>query len=233
MCKRILAFLMFIVLSAASGKTIRADVTGDGVDDIVKMGMRMVTVQNGASNKLHTIVAGEEFLAGVSVDDYFSGTRGNEIAILMLPEKSFFSVVYGYRNKRFIKVSESLPGELSFDEERRLFGYATHEWNRNEILIYWPLVEDKGYLKAAEVVLVTDTSLYVEAKKTREFDFDLRENTFTMCVVSTLDENVIVFLSEEDGTLIKQNVIDPQTGFYGRVITGQTKTVTLNIDNLQ
>jgi hypothetical protein len=228
-----LAVLMFIIFSVASAKAIRADVTDDGIDDIIKMGMRMVTVQNGASNKLHTIIAGEEFLAGISVDDYFSGTRGNEIAVLMSPENGFFSEVYGYRNKRFIKVSESLPGELSFDEGRRLFGYATHEWNRNEILIYWPLVEDGGYLKAAGVVLVTDTSLVVEANKTKEFVIDLRENTFAMCVASTLDHNVIVFLLDEDGTLIKQNVIDSQTGFYGRVITKQAKTVTLNVDNSQ
>lgn len=231
MHKCILAVFMFIIFSVASAKAIRADVTDDGIDDIIKMGMRMVTVQNGASNKLHTIIAGEEFLAGISVDDYFSGTKGNEIAVLMLPEKGFFSEVYGYRNKRFIKVSESLPGELSFDEERRLFGYATHEWNRNEILLHWPLVEDEGYLKAAAVVLVTDTSLLVEANKTKEFVIDLQENTFTMCVASTLDHNVIVFLLDEDGTLIKQNVIDPQTGFYGRVITEQTKAVTLNVDN--
>ncbi|MGB7054353.1 MAG: hypothetical protein WBE28_03410, partial [bacterium] len=177
MYKYILTVFMFIIFSVASAKAIRADVTDDGIDDIIKMGMRMVTVQNGVSNKLHTIIAGEEFLAGISVDDYFSGTKGNEIAVLMLPEKGFFSEVYGYRNNRFIKVSESLPGELSFDEERRLFGYATHEWNRNEILLHWPLVEDEGYLKAAAVVLVTDTSLVVEANKTIEFVIDLLENT--------------------------------------------------------
>ena len=82
MYKIILAFLMFIIFSVASAKAIRADVTDDGIDDIIKMGMKMVTVQNGASNKLHTIIAGEEFLAGISVDDYFSGTRGNEIAVI-------------------------------------------------------------------------------------------------------------------------------------------------------
>ena len=233
MYKCMLAFLMFIIFSVASAKAIRADVTDDGIDDIIKMGMKMVTVQNGASNKLHTIIAGEEFLAGISVDDYFSGTRGNEVAVLMLPEKGFFSEVYGYRNKRFIKVSESLPGELSFDEERRLFGYATHEWNRNEILLYWPLIEDEGYLKAAPVVRVMDTSLVAEANKTVEYDIDLMARTFAMCVASSLDDNVIVFLLDEDGTLIKQNVIDSQTGFYGRVIAEQAKTVTLNIDNSQ
>ena len=220
-------------MSVASAKTIRADVTSDGIDDIIRMGMKMVTVQDGASNRLHTIIAGKEFLADISVDDYFGGTRGNEIAVLISPEKSFFSEVYGYRNKRFIKVSESLPGELSFDEEKRLFGYAVHEWNRNEILIYWPLIEDEGYLKAASVALASDTSIFVEARKTKELEIDLLRNTFTMCVASTLDDNVIVFLLDSDGTLIKQGVIDAQTGFYGRVVAGQAKTVTFNIDNSQ
>lgn len=225
--------LISVMLSVASAKTIRADVTGDGIDDIVRMGMKMVTVQDGASNRLHTIIAGKEFLADISVDDYFSGTRGNEIAVLILPEKSFFSEVYGYRNKRFIRVSESLPGELSFDEENRLFGYAVHEWNRNEILIYWPLIEDEGYLKASSIALASDTSIFVEARSAKEFEIGLLENTFTMCVASTLDDNVIVFLLDVDGTLIKQSVIDAQTGFYGRVLARQAKTVTFNVDNAQ
>lgn len=227
------AALFLIVISMASAKTIRADVTADGIDDIIKMGMKMVTVQDGASNRLHTIVAGKEFLADISVDDYFSGTKGNEVVVLIAPEKSLFSEVYGYRNKRFIKVSESLPGELSFDEEKRLFGYAVHEWNRNEILIYWPLIEAEGYLKAAPIVLASDTSVFVEARKTKEFEIGLLENTFTMCVASTLDDNVIVFLLDSDETLIKQSVIDAQTGFYGRVIAGPAKTVTFDIDNSQ
>jgi hypothetical protein len=233
MYKFISIFLMFIMLSVGSAKTIRTDVTGDGIDDIIRMGMKIVTVQDGASNKLHTIVVGEEFLADVSIGDYFSSTKGNEIAIVLLPEKKYFTEVYGYLNKRFKKVSEMLPGELSFDEERRLFGYATHEWARNEVMIHWPIVEYEGYLRAAAVVELAETLLVVEANRTKELGVDLRENTFTMCVASTLDDNVIVFILDEDGTLIKQNVIDSQTGLYGRVIAGQAKTVTLNIDNSQ
>jgi len=228
------AFLVFtLAFSIASGKTIRADVTGDGIDDIVKMGMKIVTVQDGASNKLHTIVAGVEFLADIAINDYFTATKGNEIAILTLPEKSFLTVVYGYRNKRFIKVSETLPGELSFDEERRLFGYATHEWDRNEVRIYWPIVEDEGFLKPAYITQVAETILVTGANTTREFKIDLRDSTFTMFVASTLDKDVVVFLLDEDGTLIKQTMLDSRTGFYGRVLAEQAKTVTLNIDNSQ
>jgi hypothetical protein len=225
--------VIFITLASASAKTIRADVTGDGIDDIIKMGMKIVTVQNGASNRLYTLIAGEEFLAGISIGDYFSGARGNEIAVLMLPEKDYLTEVYGFRNKRFIKVSKTLPGELSFDEERRLFGYATHEWNRNEILIYWPIIEDEGYLKAAAVAEVAETLLLVQANKTMVLDIGLQENIFAMCVASTLDDEAIVFLADEDGTLIKQTMIDSETGFYGRVITEQAKTVSFNIDNSQ
>jgi len=233
MYKYKLVFLICIVLVSVSAKTIRADVTGDGIDDIVKMGMRIVTVQNGASNKLHTIIAGEEFLADVSIGDYFSGTIGNEIAILVLPEKNYLTEVYGFRNKRFTKVSKTLPGELSFDEERHLFGYAMHEWNRNEILIYWPIIEHEGYLRAAAIAEVAETSLVVLANKTEVFNIDLHENTFTMCVASTLGDEVIVFLLDENGTLIKQAMIDSQTGFYGRIITKQARIISLNIDNSQ
>jgi hypothetical protein len=226
---------MLILLSFTTliGKTIRADVTNDSVDDVIRMGMKIVTVQDGSSGKLHTIVIGEEYLADISVDDYFSGTNGNEIAVLTLPEKGFLTEVYGYRNKRFIKVSEKLPGELSFDEELRLFGYAAHIWDRHEVLIYWPIIEREGYLKAAPLAQFAETTLVVERNKTIEYRIDLLSGTFMMVVASTLDKNVIVFLLDDDGTLIKQTKIDSRIGFYGRVITERAKSITFNIDNSQ
>ena len=232
MCRHGLILLALgSLVTLLPGKTIRADVTGDGIDDIIKMGMKMVTVQDGASNKLHTIIAGIDDLADMSIDNFFEGTKGNEIALLRLPEKSCFTEVYGYRNKRFIKVSDALPGELSMDEDGRLFGYSTHAWDRNEVMIYWPILEYGGHLKPAEVKLFSETSLVVEPHKTEEFPIDLHRSTFAMCVASTLDKDVVVFLLDDDGTLIKQAMIDPQTGFYGRIITENAKTVTLNIDN--
>jgi hypothetical protein len=231
MHKYMAIFLLFVMLSVAGAKIIRADVTNDGVDDVLKMGMKIVTVQDGASNKLHTIVAGIENLADISVDNYFSGTKGNEIALLRLEQEKYFTEVYGYRNKRFIKVSDTLPGELSFDGEGRLFGYTTYGWDRSEVLIYWPILEAGGYLQATEIVAVTETSLVAESRSTKTLAIELQENTFTMCVASTLDDDVVVFLLDENGMLIKQNVIDPKTGFYGRIMTEHAKVITFNIDN--
>ncbi|MBE0433171.1 hypothetical protein IBX73_06865 [candidate division WOR-3 bacterium] len=230
---RHILLVLIIAMSPGAGKTIRADVTGDGIDDVIRMGMKIVTVQDGVSGKLHTIVAGEDFLADIIVGDYFSGTKGNELAILTLPEKGFLTEVYGYRNKRFIKVSEVLPGELTFDEDQRLFGYAAHEWDRHEVLIYWPIIEDGGYLKSAPLVQFAETALDVRANRTSELKIDLLDNTLTMCVATTLDQDVIVFLLDEDGSLIKQTKIDSRIGFYGRVIARQAKTVVLNVDNSQ
>jgi hypothetical protein len=225
--------LLVSSMSFMSGKTIRADLTNDKVDDIIRMGMKIVTVQDGSSGKLHTIVVGEEFLADISVDDYFGGTKGNELAVVTLPGKGFLTEVYGYRNKRFIRVSESLPGELTFDEELRLFGYSAHEWDRHEVLIYWPIIELEGYLKAAPLAQFAETTLVVDQKNTSEFNIDLLDGTFTMVVAATLDKDVIVFLLDDDGTLIKQTKIDSRVGFFGRIITERAKTITLNIDNSQ
>ncbi len=228
-CSTIVVF----AISFAQGKTIRADLTNDNVEDIIRMGMKIVTVQDGASGKLHTIVVGEEHLADISIDDYFGGTKGNELAILTLPEKEYFSEVYGYRNKRFVKVSEVLPGELTFDEEIRLFGHSAHRWDKHEVLIYWPVIEHEGKLQAAPLVQFSETTLVVEKNKTTEFKINLPGNTFTMCVATTLDKDVIAFLLDEDGTLIKQTKIDSRIGFYGRVITERAKSITFNIDNSQ
>lgn len=234
MMKNLVSLTIFLVAcSITSAKTILADVTGDGVDDRITFGLKIVVVQDGSSNRHHTVVAGVEFLADVAVDDFFSGTKGNEIAVLMLPEKSFLTEVYGYRNKRFIKVSQTLPGELTFDEDRRLFGYATHVWERNEVMIYWPVIEEEGYLKAAPIEAYAETTLVIAANETKEIHIDLKDNTFSMCVATTFDKNVIVFLLDDDGTLIKQTVIDAHTGFFGRIISETGRTVTLGIDNSQ
>lgn len=235
MRRNVLVLCMLIVssFSFVNGKTIHADVTNDKVDDVVRMGMKIVTVQDGVSGKLHTIVIGEEFLADISADDYFGGTNGNELAIVTLPGKGFITEVYGYRNKRFTKVSEKLPGELSFDEELRLFGYAAHVWDQHEALIYWPIVESEGSLKAAPLAQFAETTLVVGKNKTSEYVIDLLGGTFTMVVASTLDRDVIVFLMDDDGTLIKQARIDSRVGFYGRVLTEKAKTISLNIDNTQ
>ncbi|UCD06437.1 MAG: hypothetical protein JSV98_04195 [candidate division WOR-3 bacterium] len=228
-----LFILMVSLFSFVRGKTIRADVTNDNVDDIIRMGMKIVTVQDGVSGKLHTIVVGEEFLADISVDDYFSGTEGNELAILTFPDEVFLTDVYGYRNKRFVRLAEMLPGELTFDEELRLFGYAAHEWDQYEVLIYWPIVEREGYLRAAPLAQSSETALVVEKNKTTEFQIDLLSGTLTVVVVSTFDGYVIVFMLDDDGTLIKQTRIDSRVGFYGRIIAESAKTVSLNIDNSQ
>jgi len=234
--KKYIFLSFFLLLSAYPlgwSKTVRADVTNDRIDDIIRMGMKIVTVQDGASGKLHTVAVGEEYLADISVDDYFSGTKGNDLAVITLPEKGFLTEVYGYRNKRFVKVSDILPGELTFDEELRLFGYATHEWDRHEVLIYWPIIEHEGKLVAAPLVQSAETTLVAAANSTTELKVDLLENTFMMCVATTLDKDVIVFLEDEDATLIKQTKIDSRIGFYGRVVAGRAKTVSLNIDNSQ
>ena len=234
--KKYVLLSIFVLLSAfplAWSKTIRADVTNDRIDDVIRMGMKIVTVQDGASGRLHTIAIGEEYLADISVDDFFSGTNGNELAVITLPEKKFLTEVYGYRSKRFVKVSEMLPGELSFDEELRLFGYAAHEWDRHEVLIYWPIIEREGKLVAAPLVESAETTLVVGANSTAELKIGLLKNTFTMCVATTLDKDVIVFLEDEDATLIKQTKIDSRIGFYGRVVTEASKTVSLYIDNSQ
>ena len=228
----IMSFIL-ILFSLASGKTIIADVTGDGVDDVITFGMKIVIVQDGASNKHHTVVAGVDFLADVLVDDYFSGTKGNEIAVVMQREKGLYTRVFGYRNGRFKKVSFLLRGELSFDEDQRLFGYTVHAWDRNEVIVYLPIIEEENYLRPAMICAYSETTVVVAAKGTKELPIDLKDSTFTMCVVTTLDKNVIVFLLDDMGTLIKQTVIDSETGFFGRVITETGRTVTLGIDNSQ
>jgi len=221
------------MISFAVGKTITADVTGDGVSDQTTMGLKTVVVKDGATGILHTVVSEVQYLADISVDDYFRGTKGKEIAVITLPDREYMTEVYGYRNKQFVNVSKTLPGDISFDKERTLFGYRIHAWNGIEVNIPWPIVEEGGFLKPASLAEETDTHDVVEAFTTDEISVTVQMQNLVVCAAAVLEKDAIVFLGDEDGTLISQKTIGAQRPFIATLFADKDKTITLSIDNSQ
>ena len=213
-------------------KTIIADVTADGVADEIVMGLKTVVVKDGASGKVYTVGSEVEFLADVTVGDYFRPTRGLEIAIVTVPEE-YETIVYGYRNKQFVEVSELLPGDITFDQEGRLFGYETYRWQETEAVVYWPIIHSEGFLKPAPVVEESETTIVVVAGTTQEIEFILPEQSMAVCVAATHDKDLVVFLQDEQGTLIKQGMIDDKVGFSGMMFAPDRAMFSLNFDNSQ
>ena len=222
-----------LMISFAAGKTITADVTGDGVGDQITMGLKTVVVKDGATGILHTVVSEVEYLADISIDDYFRGTKGKEIAVITLPDHEYMTEVYGYRNRQFMNVSKTLPGDISFDKEGRLFGYRIHAWNGIEVNIPWPIVEEGGFLKPAPLVQEIDTHVVVEALTTDEISVTVQMQNLVVCAATVLEKEAIIFLGDEDGTLISQKTIGARMPFIATLYADMDKTITLSIDNSQ
>jgi hypothetical protein len=231
MCRKTIFVCVFIT-AVTYAKTIIADVTADGVADEIVMGLKTVVVKDGASGTVYTVGSEVEFLADVTVGDYFRPTKGREIAIVTVPEE-YETIVYGYRNKQFVEVSELLPGDITLDEEGRLFGYETHPWQETEALVYWPIIHHEGFLKPAPIVEESETTIVVVAGTTQEIEFTLPEQSMAVCIALTRDKNLIVFLQDEHGTLIKQGMVDDKTEFSGMVFAPDRALFSLNFDNSQ
>jgi len=231
MIKRIILTCVFITVFA-SAKTIIADVTADGIADEIVMGLKTVVVKDGASGKVYTVGSEVEFLADVTVGDYFRPTKGREVAIVTVPEE-YETIVYGYRNKQFAAVSELLPGDVTFDDEDRLFGYETHGWHETDAIVYWPIIHHEGFLKPAPIIEESETTIVVIAGTTREIEFTLPAQSMAVCVAATDDKDLVVFLQDEDGTLIKQEMIDDKVGFSGMMFAPDEAMFSLNFDNSQ
>ncbi len=222
-----------LMISFAAGKTITADVTGDGISDQITMGLKTVVVKDGATGILHTVVADVPYLADISVDDYFRATKGKEIAVITLPDREYMTEVYGYRNKQFVSVSKTLSGDISFNKENRLFGYRIHAWNGLEANIPWPIVDEGGFLKPAPLVQEIDTHVIVEAFTTDEISVIVQMQNLVVCAAAVLEKETIVFLGDEDGTLISQKTVGARMPFIATLYADKDKTITLSIDNSQ
>ncbi len=231
MSRKIILVCLFMT-AFTFAKTISADVTADGVADEIVMGLKTVVVKDGASGKLYTVGSEVEFLVDVTVGDYFRPTKGNDIAIIMMPEE-FETIIYGFRNKQFVTVSALLPGDVTFDAEGRLFGYETHSWHGTDAIVSWPIIHHEGFLKPAPIIEENETTTVIMAGKTLEIPFTLPAQSMAACVAATHGKDLVVFLQDEEGTLIKQGMIGDKVGFSGMMFAAEEAMFSLNFDNAQ
>lgn len=101
-----LYIILLLIISLAESKTIHADVTDDGINDKIIMGLKSVVVVNKlecCKRNRHTLVSDTEYLVDIMVNDFHHGIRGKEIAIVMLPGSNCVTEIYGFRNNQFKK----------------------------------------------------------------------------------------------------------------------------------
>jgi hypothetical protein len=233
-------FLLILLLSplmvSAQIKTIKADVTYDGYNDRIEMGLKSVVVTDFIScctRRKYTVVDNVDNLVDIMVDDFHAGARGKEIAVVTLPNHEYVTRVYGLKGKNVLELSDSLPGQISFDENKNLFGYTTHTWQEREIQVPWPIIEDAGFLKPALLAHETETTVVVDAGSTKEIVIEMLTNVSTVVVADTEEKDAVIFLLDNDGTLITQRPVDSEHPLVGTSSADLDKTISLVIDNLQ
>jgi len=243
------------VFSFLEGKTKMADVTGDGVDDEIKIGEQSVVVVDGATGDRFIVVAGEEFLRGVKIDNYLRATSAKEIGVEINPIAGvgFFTEMYAFKNNKFVKISERLPGEISIDVAENIIrtgwseaelkkgitidvggnitGYYSHLWEGGIVNVPCPIKEEDGLLIPLPIKKEIEKTIEIEASTTREITIDLSKNTLTISVAAVKEKDVIISLKDEDGELIAKHKIDAEVSFIGSSYANKDKAITLTIDN--
>jgi hypothetical protein len=236
--KKILLSIIFLspLMLRAQIKTIKADVTHDGYNDRIEMGLKSVVVTDVVScctRRKYTLVDNVENLADIMVDDFDSEVSGNEIAVVTLPNHEYVTQVYGLKGKNVNLLSDPLPGQIFLDENKNLFGYTMHTWLGREIQVPWPIIEDEGFLKPALLVHETETTIVVDPGTTKEVVIEMLTNVFTVVVADTEKKDAVIFLLDSDGTLITQRPVDSERPLVGTSSAELDKKISLVIDNLQ
>ncbi len=227
----IFIFALIFMFSFLKGETKMADVTGDGVDDEIKIGEQSVVVINGATGTRHIVVSGEEGLYTVQINDYCSSMQGKEIAIVICPGAACWTEIYGFKINQFKKVSEMLPGIVTLDEEGNLIGYRRHLWEGGQAYVPCPIREEKKLLKALPIKKEIAKTIVIDAGKTKDITYTISGKTLVVCFAAVKEKDVIISLRDEGGSLVASQKINPTTAFIGGGYTPADEEVTLTIDN--
>lgn len=225
------------IISSLPSETQMVDVTGDGVDDEIKIGEQSVVVIDGMSGKRFPVVTGEEMLDTVRIDDYHSGIPGKEIAVIFWTGPWWYSKVYGFKNGQFVLVSEELPGKIEKDLTAGIvWGYfrCLPDWGGGiyETRLPCPIIEEGGILKTASIKKDISKTITIDAGTTKEISIDVSKNTCLVCIAIVEDKNVKILLKDEEGSTIAEGKIDPESRFIDVEFTYERdRTFTLVIDN--
>lgn len=220
------------MLSSLNAQALMVDVTGDGVDDDIKIGEQSVVVVDGAFNKKYIVVSGMENLMDVIVDNYLTSTKHKEIGVVFVEgeEDITFTDVYGYKNNKFVKIGEGFCGEISFDEENNLWAFADY-WGPIVISEPIPIIEKNELLKVPPLTKTIEKNVEIEARSSKDIMVNLYKNNLVVFCVAVQEKDVIVSLSDETGTVFAEDRIDPEYQFFFYGYAEKDETITLTIDN--
>jgi hypothetical protein len=186
--------------------TIKADVTGDGVYDAIKVTEDAVYVIDRmlcCTKKRFPIVSSRDDIYEVKVDDFSRSHRGKEVAIVFGTQTPVTTVVYAFQKGAFSRISDDLPGALRYhDNIPCVDGQCILD--SDSIALPWPIREDHGFVKQASLSRTTD-SLFLMAQGEVFTDtlFIPPEHCMLVAVCSP-QHYVTTTLSDIHGTIIAE-----------------------------
>jgi len=227
-----IAVILFIYPLLGMGETITADVTGDGVDDEIKIGEQSVVVEDGQSSKKYIVISGEEMLNGASVNDYSVKRKGKEIAIEIVTGPESFTEIYAFKNSKFFNISGRLPGEVIVTDDGELVGHTRYFFEAGGwIPLPWPLQEVGDSIVALVSKKETEKTISVDANSSKDILIECTKNSDIVIGAVVADKDVILGVYDGAGNEDMRTTIDAENPFIFYDFGTKKETKTLTIDN--
>jgi len=227
-----LIFTILLIPLFLRGRTELIDVTGDGVDDEIKIGVQSVVVEDGQLNKKYIVISGEEMLSNVTIDDYIANREGEEIAIVVCPGSDCWTEIYAFKNGRFNKVSEMLPGEVFVTDDGDVIGQQRYFFEEGGwIYLPYPLREVNGILTPSKPTKQIENTVSVSAGNSKDILIECGKNQKLVIGVVVHQKNIIIRINDSKGIKLARKKINIETPFIYFDSFSKAETITLSLDN--
>lgn len=214
-----LLFLILATLSLvgrllyAETRTITADVTGDNMNDAIKVTENAVYVVDRmlcCTRKRFPIISSCTNIHDVLVDNFSTHYRGNEVAIIYDTNTDQETVVYAFKNGSFSLVSDTLPGIITF-WNNVLCSDESSVLDSHTVTLPWPIIDEQGYLRMATRGTTNESHILVEPGEVYEDTLILQPDVYTRVVIWTTGQNTITILRNKSGDVISGSEFEDRT----------------------
>ncbi len=206
--------LMFVF---ANAYTEMADVTGDGVDDDIRIGEQSVVVVDGASGKRHVIIA-KISDPTVNISEFHPGYFTDEIAVTISSGRyTYYTYVYTYHKGKFRKVSDKLRGMPCIIDDEIIPWLFEESFDIYEDV--YPITLDysnnkRGIITEAELTDEINDEIVIEEVDQFEKMIKVPKGYFMVYIFRIEDGPIYLTIRDERGETIDDGKFETGDSFY-------------------
>jgi hypothetical protein len=198
------SIIVSIMILHAETRTITADVNGDNMYDAIKITDNAVYVVDKmlcCTKKRFPIISSCDSMYDVLVNDFAPSFRSNEVAIVFGKETATSTIVYAFNNGAFVKISDNLPGMITFCGNAPCID-SNYNIDGDIIPLPWPILENQGYLKPAALSSTIDSHVTIEPGDVFSDTLVTPPGTYMLIAVWKQASNVSVSLRDDEGKTV-------------------------------